>query len=205
MISKVYHTEPLLLQQLAQGSASAFDKLYYQYYEPVRLNILKITRDEVVADDILQEIFILLWEKRAKFASYEKIGGWLFVTSYNRSLNYLRNLSAERLRQKTSTMEDISRDWPLEDNSQEAQLRLLEEAITQLPPQRRRVFELCRFEGKSYDEAAAELSISKNTVKEHLVRSRETILSYVQQQGSTSSKITVIVLASVIEYYFLKK
>lgn len=195
-----HHIEPLLLKQLAQGSASAFDQLYYRYYEPVRLNILKITRDETIADDILQEVFILLWEKREKFASYEKIGGWLFVTSYNRSLNHLRKLSAERLRQATSKIIDISRDWPLEDSSQEAQFKLLEEAIAQLPPQRRRVFELCRFEGMSYEEAAAELSISKNTVKEHLARSRESILAYVQR--SASSNLTPLILASAIEWCF---
>jgi len=199
LIKEIQHTEPHLIQQLAQGSASAFDQLYYRYYEPVRLNILKITRDEIVADDILQEVFILLWEKREKFAAYEKIGGWLFVTSYNRSLNYLRHLSVERLQQKTSAIMDISRDWPLEDSSQEVQWKLLEEAIAQLPPQRRRVFELCRFEGKSYEEAASELSISKNTVKEHLARSRETILAYVQR--SANSKITALVLVSVFEHY----
>ncbi|MBV4360503.1 RNA polymerase sigma factor [Pinibacter aurantiacus] len=196
------HIEPLLLQELAQGSSSAFDKLYYRYYEPVRLNILKIVRDETVADDILQEVFISLWQKREKFSSYEKIGGWLFVTSYNRSLNYLRNLSAERLRQKTAKIVDISRDWPLENSSQEMQLQLLEEAIAQLPPQRRRVFELCRFEGKSYDEAATELSISKNTVKEHLVRSKESILSYVHHQRPQNQKITALALAFVFENCF---
>ncbi|MCU7552564.1 sigma-70 family RNA polymerase sigma factor [Chitinophagaceae bacterium LB-8] len=197
-----YHTESLLLRQLSQGSAAAFDELYYRYYEPVRLNILKITRDDAVTDDILQEVFICLWEKREKFASYEKISGWLFVTSHNCALNYLRNLSVERLRQKTLAKVDEMTHWPLEDAYQEMQLRLLEEAIAQLPPHRRRVFELCRFQGKSYDETATELAISKNTVKDHLARARETIHSYMQFHTQGMQKKIALLLVIILGDHF---
>lgn len=171
--------EDYLLKQLAEGSAVAFEALYYRYYQPVRDNIFRITRNEEATDDILQEVFVRLWEKREKLVSYEKISGWLFVVSYNRALNHLRQTSAQKISHQS--IEAIAAaDWSVEGSLLEQQLTLLEEAIAQLPPQRRKVFELCRLQGFTYDQTARELSISKNTVKDHLAHATTTIRSHIQ-------------------------
>ncbi|MBO9563792.1 MAG: RNA polymerase sigma-70 factor [Niastella sp.] len=191
------HNEKDLLLQVAGGSASAFDALYFRYYEPVWNNIFRITRNEAVTDDILQDVFIRFWERRTQFVNYDKISSWLFVVSHNSALNYLRRLASERTYSKQLTTEVIT-DWPAEDARQEQQFRLLEEAIAALPPQRRRVFELCRFQGLSYEQAAAELSISKNTVKEHLARATDNIRTYIQTNSGHSGELSILVLAVIM-------
>jgi len=160
----------------------------------VRANIFKIVRDEDMTDDILQEVFITLWDKREKFGSYKKIDGWLFVASYNRSMNYLRKIATEKLRITRLVPNKVYNDDPNETAFQEEQYRLLEEAICQLAPQRRKVFELCRFSGKTYDQAAQELSISKNTVKDHLAHANESIRAYIKLHGGESFYLSCFAL-----------
>lgn len=60
-----------------------------------------------------------------------------------------------------------------------AQLKLLKKGIDALPPQRKKVFELCKLEGRSYEEAAAILHLSKNTVKTHLSRALDMVKEYI--------------------------
>jgi RNA polymerase sigma-70 factor (family 1) len=186
------YNEPALLQELAQGSAAAFDMIYLHYYEAVRANIFKIVRDDQTTDDILQEVFISCWEKREKFAGYDKIGGWLFVASYNRSMNFLRRRATEQVYKRSLAGEREPEFDPSAELLQEQQFRLLEEAIANLPPQRKKVFELCRLQGKTYEEAAQELSISKNTVKEYLSKAGDSIKNYVSTHSTDP-----MILASV--------
>ena len=188
------YNEQALLVQMANGVTASFDNLYYRYYEAVRANIFKIVRDEEMTDEILQEVFISLWDKREKFADYSKISGWLFVASYNRSINYLRRRATERLRNSPFNPGEDYADDPGQAALQEEQYRLLEEAIDQLPPQRRKVFELCRFGGKTYEQAAQELSISKNTVKEHLALAGESIRTYIRLHAGESLHLVCFVL-----------
>jgi RNA polymerase sigma-70 factor (ECF subfamily) len=71
--------------------------------------------------------------------------------------------------------------------------QILAMAITQLPDQRQRVFKLCRQEGKSYEEAAQELGISRNTVKEHMVMALKDIKTYFYRHGDLSLAILFLI------------
>jgi RNA polymerase sigma-70 factor (ECF subfamily) len=174
--------ESVWVMQLMNGSLPAFDQLYRRYYEAVLHNALKITKDRVAAEDIVQEVFITLWEKRNALVHPGNIAGWLFVTGSNKSLNYLRRelrrkeqpLSAENIQDLTYSI-----NAPL---FAEAQLQLLEKAIEALPPQRQRAFRLCRLEGKTYEEAADILQVAKSTIKDHLSKATDAIRDYVGRQ-----------------------
>lgn len=171
--------ETALIEQLKNNSVPAFDALYKLYFRAVYANILRITREATSAEDIVQEVFIRLWEKRNTINSEQPLGNWLFVVSYNRSMNYLRS----RLREKLGMQQLIpaitaagTDDWLMT----EQQLHALEKAIDHLPPQRKKVFLLCKMQGKSYAEAADNLQISKYTVKEHIVKANDFIREYVR-------------------------
>lgn len=171
--------ETALIEQLKNNSVPAFDALYKLYFRAVYANILRITREATSAEDIVQEVFIRLWEKRSMINSEQPLGNWLFVVSYNRSMNYLRS----RLREKLGMQQLVpvittveTDDWLMT----EQQLHTLEQAIDRLPPQRKKVFLLCKMQGKTYAEAADNLQISKYTVKEHIVKANDFIREYVR-------------------------
>jgi RNA polymerase sigma-70 factor (ECF subfamily) len=156
-----------LLSQLAQGELSAFDKLYWHYERAVYKNIVQLVRDSAIAEDILQEVFLSLWEKRSTVRQDVSVGGWLFVSSYNRSVNVLKKKIREQ------SIADLVRDTYNEDDPEvlkirEMRLQELDASIESLSGQKRKVFDLCKLRGYTYEEAAQALNISKHTVKEYL-------------------------------------
>ena len=160
------HTEEDLLSRLGKDDMQAFDELYWKYQKAVYQNVFKLTHDAVIAEDIVQEVFISLWEKRHSIDTSRSVGGWLFVSSYNRAVNVLKKKLRESLAMKEMKINQT--DAEPEPDMSGIQLSILEKAIEDLSPQKRKAFELCKLQGRSYEEAAKELNISKHTVKEHL-------------------------------------
>lgn len=175
MLNNCHEKEFIL--RLRTGDIDAFDTLYHAWHSRVYANIFKLTGDENATKDILQEVFISLWEKRLTIHPDKDIAGWLFVVSYNKSLTWLKkSLRAANAYAKASEQPAES-----ENGVYEAKIQLVKEAIGQLSPQKRKVFELCKLHGKSYDETARELHISKHTVKEYLSASLVCIKEYVRK------------------------
>ncbi len=179
--------ETELVRRLLLNDVTAFDTLYHRHHNPLYFNILKLTKDGESARDLLQEVFITLWKRRSTLDPDQSISAWLFAVSYNKSVDYLKRTLAESTvvhpARVVHSAGDIRQSSPDEQEAdlKEAQLQLLEEAIQQLSPQKRKVFELCKLQGKSYEETAKELHISKHTVKEYLSGSITYIKSYIRQ------------------------
>lgn len=172
---------------------SAFDAIYNRFYEAIYRNALSVLKDPGAAEDIIQETFLALWEKRTTIQRPENIAGWLFVTASNKSLNLLRKKVRQRLSlQPAETLAEIEY-IPEDYETADRQLKLLQKAIDALPPQRKRVFELCKLEGKSYEETAAILNISKNTVKSHMASASESVREFMLGQPGDALIILCLV------------
>jgi len=74
-----------LALRLRNNDISAFNTLYWDYHGPVYANALKLTRDSSIAEDIVQEVFVTLWEKRHTIDPKQDVAGWLFVVSHNKA------------------------------------------------------------------------------------------------------------------------
>ena len=186
-----------LVLRLQKGDVCAFDEIYYKYHTAVYLNILKLTGDANITEDILQEVFITLWEKRQAIDPGKSVPGWLFVISYNRSVDYLKKV----IRESVTLDNLVNRALAASETEKsviDTRSRLLEEAISKLSPQKRKVFELCKLQGKSYDETAKELSISKHTVKEYLSAAVLYVKEYVSQHPDYHFTFVDAVLLSII-------
>jgi RNA polymerase sigma-70 factor (family 1) len=169
-----------LVFRLHDDDIGAFDMLYQKYHHAIYRNILKLTKDDDIARDILQDIFVALWEKRTDINPDQSVSGWLFVLSFNKSISYLRKKVRETTVVNTmpfSEMEAESSDVQLMDE----QYYLLQQAINQLSPQRKKVFTLCKLEGKTYEEAAEKLNLSKHTVKEYLGHAVAAVKNHIKE------------------------
>lgn len=175
------YEEKVLFGQLLADNHEAFDTFYHRYFEAVYRNVVKIIGDTHQAEDLVQEVFYAFWKKRKDFQSSTHVAGWLFLASYHKSINQIRQHARERLmNQSAAALYDEDPD-NLAAYMKENQLRLLEKAVALLPEKRRKVFELCRLQGKSYQQAASELGISVNTVKNHMSHASETVRVYLLQ------------------------
>ena len=181
--------EKVLARRLATGDIDAFNEIYRLYFHPVYNNAVKITRDTATAEDVLQEVFITLWEKRSTIDPDKSLAGWLFVLCYNRSINILRRRLQESVLYRRLPQPDES---PSEEEIKfGVQWNVLENALSRLSPQRRRVFELCKLQGKTYEEAATELHISKYTVKEYLSAAVVAIKEYSRRHPESTVLVVV--------------
>lgn len=175
-----------LIARLQNNDKDAFNALYWKYHTALFFNVLKLTRDVVFAEDIVQEVFVTLWEKRSQVDSDKGIAGWLFVVSYNKSITHLKQQLKESLAEKgfEETVEQMSE---ADDDLLNTQVLALEQAIEHLSPQKRRVFELCKLQRKTYQEAAEEMKLSKHTVKEYLAGAIISIKEFIRQHPEYSA------------------
>lgn len=183
-----------LVTLLQMGNVKAFDQLYKQYHIPIYNNILRLLKDTDESENILQDVFITLWEKRASIDPQKPIANWLFQVSYNKSITQLKKNLKQSLAFKL-----IEGDMLLADDRdayfKEARIKILEEALVNLSPQKRKVFDLCKIQGKSYEESARELNISKHTVKEYLSVAVKAVKEYAEQHPLNSVLLIYIIVA----------
>lgn len=187
--------EQQLISLLKNGDMQAFDELYWKYQKAVYQNAFKLTHDTLIAEDIVQEVFISLWEKRDSLDTDRSIGGWLFVSSYNRAVNVLKKKLRESLAFKNMALAETEADK--ESDLTGIQLEILEKAITKLSPQKRRAFELCKLQGKSYEETAALMGISKHTVKEHLSGAIHFIKEFATKYPGAGAGMLLFILGNI--------
>lgn len=185
-----------LVPTAVQVDLGAFDILYQQYHHAVYANILKIVGQPEAAEDLLQEVFMALWEHRHKLDS-GKVAGWLFVTSFNKSLKHLKKKQKEQVLpfEQEGLYKEIPQEEALTEDLYSLQLAMVEEAVNQLPERKKEVFRLCRYEGKSYDEVAALLGISVNSVRDYLKQSTRFIKDYIamnQSEVAISSAVMLV-------------
>lgn len=190
--------EIVLIQQLSRGSISAFDALYHQYKQVVFANIIKMVKQPEAAEDLLQEVFIALWQNRHKLNKDRSVAGWLFVVSYNKAASYLKQQlkSAIILVPEENYPEVIAQEEPIEELYL-TQLAIIEAAINQLPSRKKEVFRLCRLEGRPYEEVAMTLGISVTSVKDYLKQSTRFIREYAQGHPAATGMGTVSLIVAL--------
>ncbi len=197
MKTPALNNEILITDRFMKGDEHAFRQLFEHYYQPVFNNIYRVLRNRSFAEDILQDTFLALWEKRDTIKNPENVSGWLFVTSTNKAINFIRREIQGKYKTKSL---DLTSEMALADDVDpfDFQMDILKKAMHSLSPHQIKVFELCKMKGKSYEEVAKEMNISKNTVKMHLTRANSSIRAYVERQSDEISLLCCLLFFLVI-------
>lgn len=168
------HTDHELLQKIAAGDQCSFETLYNCYYELLVNFVKKYVKAPEAAQDIVQEVFTQIWEKRESLVSVQLIRPYLFAAARNRTFNFLKKASREE-----ELKAEIMHHYVEAKNSSDQDLlhseyiQFIERILSLLPQQTRQVFRMCREYDQSYEETAARLRISRNAVKKHMVRAHK--------------------------------
>lgn len=167
MLDQPIDNDAGLLLQVAAGDEKAFSSLYYKYHHQLGIYLYQLTSSRAFAEEILQDVFCKVWEKRDQLTDIENFRHWLFTVSKNHALNCLRSVVRERLERRVWEKQQV--DMPgLDPITAEDRLQLIDKAISQLPPQQKKVFMLSRYKRLKYIEIAQELNLSKETIKSYL-------------------------------------
>ena len=172
-----------LAVRLRNNDIDAFNTLYWEYHATVYANSLRLIKDPSIAEDIVQEVFVTLWGKRHTIDPELDIAGWLFVISHNKTVDQLKRKLKQDLARKNLSIVTEEHSIIINADLKEEQLCAIEKAMDQLSPQKRKVFELCKVQGRTYKKAAEELHISKYTVKEYLSEALVSIKKYIGEQA----------------------
>lgn len=162
-------SDELILKQLKVNEPEAFKTLFNKYYKALCLQAFLLVKDEEAAEDLVQGLFMKLWQEKQYFEIKTSIKSYLTTAVRNACFNMLKQ-------QKGRVMEETDSIIHLSDESSEQilenkeMLNHLYVGIDSLPEQCRKVFNLVVLEEKKYQEAADELGVTINTVKTQLKR-----------------------------------
>ena len=189
-----------LASRLRNDDINAFNTLYWEYHAAVYANALKLIKDPVIAEDIVQEVFVTVWKKRHTIDPERDFAGWLFVISYHKTIDQLKRKLKEALAHKKISISIDDHSILVNADLKEEQLSAIAKAMDQLSPQKRKVVELCKVQGRTYKKAAEEMHISKYTVKEYLSEALVSIRKYIGEHPRQTG-IVIYFLAFTTSFF----
>lgn len=184
-----------LVQHLQKGDKSSFTRLYHIYEGKLYRYVLSIAKSPALADDVVQEVFIKIWEQRRSLDPEKSFQAFVFTVARNHVLNLMKRASRD-----VSVRSEIFAYAEMESNSTKETLdlreteTLLRQAMDRLPVQQRRTFKLCKLDGLTYKEAAKKLNITTGTVNAHMVKALKTIREYLSLHGVSSISLFLFFL-----------
>jgi RNA polymerase sigma-70 factor (ECF subfamily) len=166
MEKTIKDTEIILAKSLKNGNVTAYDTIYRQNYLKLSNYIFKMSKNRSLTEDIVQDSFILLWEKRANINPYFSISSYLFKICQNNFLQHIRKENKYRacLDEIRSTVfyEIYNEDFKNE------KIAILKKVIDDLPPKCKEAFVFSKYEKLPYKQIALEMKISIKTVENHI-------------------------------------
>jgi len=163
---------------------AGFEQVFRMYYSGLKSYANKMLKDDDQADEVVQEIFFKLWEKRNEVAIGTSLKSYLFRSVHNTCLNLFKH---QKVRDNYKThVESRPDEWQWDESDSMVATDIKEkilEGISLLPEQCGRIFRMNRLEGYKYREIAEELGISPKTVEgqmsKALRRMREHLKDYI--------------------------
>lgn len=157
-----------LLYRLKAGNRDAFNSVYWRYSPKVYNTVLYLLNDSDIAEDVVQELFLTIWEKRENIQP--ELNFEAYISTIARHLAYRYVEEALRRNQPIEEIADMKLTSSSEEDAIEADsLRdYIFNVISSFPEMRRKVFIMSRFENLSHGEIAEKLSLSERTVEAHI-------------------------------------
>ena len=185
--------------QISAGNEKAFRAIFDLYKVELFSVVTRLTKSQVIAEEIIQEVFISLWISREHLIKVEEPASYIYRILFNRTSNYLRKEANQHriikaAMQHTQSSSDATEQL-VDVNDTE---HLIEKALGQLPPRQKTVYKLHCQQGLSNDEIASQLHVSQHTIKSHLSKAIGFIRTYL---GNTSMVAALLANLSNLVLY----
>ena len=173
---------------MSQGDETAFGILFHTYHNKLGSYILKLTESFPLTEEIVQDVFLTIWQHRATLEDIIRFEPYLFVIARNRAFNCLKQMARERLRREEwashfrgapEVEEHMCGRGGYETPGPRGYETLIDQAVSQLPPQQKKVYQLHNQENMGYPDIAQQLGLSATTVKKHMSLALRKIRDYV--------------------------
>jgi RNA polymerase sigma-70 factor (ECF subfamily) len=154
-----------LFERIKQSDENAFETLFHKYYRYLCSYASKIIQDDDSAEEIVQDFFVKIWEKRGQLTIETSIKNYLFRSVKNLCINYIQH-NKTKIRYAQKVISELENNYSDDDSFPEIELaQKIKESIDSLPEKRKEIFKLSRQDGLKYHEIATTLNISIKTVE----------------------------------------
>ncbi len=175
------HSDHLLIEAFQQGDEFAYVALYNRYKGPVYAFCAKMVLDREVAQDVMQETFIRVYENRQRLLKAGSFKSWLFTIARNQCLNTLRRANRHVKFDETisgAAVPDV--ETPFGRLMKAEQVALVNRFLNELSPEYREVLVLREYQNLSYEEIAAVTRNTVSSVKSRLFKARRKLGQFLQ-------------------------
>jgi len=170
-------TDKYLINAIKGGDQKAFECLFKTYYPDLCKFAGNIVKVDTIAEDLVMDIFVKLWEAGNDLSISSSIGGYLFTSVHNHCINYLTRKHKRFVELKPETVDNLNllvtgnnNKGPMEGIDLAALSQRIQACIDQLPEECQKIFLMSRADELANKEIAARLGISENTVKAQIYR-----------------------------------
>jgi len=176
--------EKALFERIKKGDEKAFEILFHKYYRYLCLYSAKIINEDSAAEEIVQDFFVKIWEKREQLNIETSLKNYLFRSVKNLCINYIQH-NKTKIRHAKHVLSEVENNFSDDDNYPEIDLSVkIEESINSLPEKRKEIFRLSRQEGLKYHEIAQKLNISIKTVETQMSLAIKTLRDKLKNYSS---------------------
>ena len=180
-----------LLNDLRLGDLKAFREIYELYKLKVTRLAYRYCLDEADAEEVLQDVFMKLWNNKEKINASQNFDNYLFTITKNTVLDKIKSykLEKENLSKYFAHHKTVATDQTEQHILHHELQQLLAEVLVELPPKRRRIFEMNRLEGYTYQQITEALQISSGTVEKQMSKALKVV-----KKKLTGYKLLVIAM-----------
>ncbi len=176
------------LKKVKEGDIGAFEGLFRKYYSPLLFYATGITGSSQIAEDIIQDLFYVLWRDREKLQILSSFKSYLYSAIRNRSLRYCEKIKTDEKYRSNLTYTIQGESTP--DSQESLEYLELEEIVkrvmSDMPDRRVQIFRMHRFRNLKYKEIADELSISVKTVEAEMTKVLKTLKKEIEKHTTIS-------------------
>ena len=184
MSSGILNNDKELFLRIAENDEAAFRLLFEQYRERLFLFAWQLCHSAADSEEVVQDVFTRIWENREKLTAVESPRNYIYTMVRNRTLDLLSKIAKDKnlIKEVWANISEGSNETEQLLQAAESK-QLIEKAVSQLSPKKRKVFQLSRDEGLSHQEIAAQLGISVQTVKNIITEVLRQIKSFLSEHS----------------------
>ncbi len=184
----------VLKSEKDHSSHEWFKQVYEENFDKLYTYVISIVKDSQIAEDVVSEVFMNLWNMRSQTEGILKIQSYLFISVKNLAIRAVTKNIQQLAGQDLNSINQMEKSDPEEIYIGKELQSILFKAVEDLPDQCKLVYSMIKEEGKRNSEVATELGISEGTVKNHLLKAvyviREKVTTYLEIQNYTSNNYT---------------
>lgn len=177
--------EASVFYQEVSSDENAFQNLYSLFYKPGIAFLMTIVKDREEAENMLQDVFMKIWLRKEKITLDISLKPYIFTSLKNIAFDYLKKMERDNQMKKTF-LERMQEPYNQESVNEDTTIKVVSNAIDRLSEKRKMIIKLNIEEGKSYQEIAQIMQISKNTVKNQLIKAKQHLRNYIEYPILTS-------------------